>query len=66
MDKCSLCSDCGYLGDKYSFPLPNDLADADPGNPCIKHYYCCCGDSELYGKDVTGVMITDCSCYEGL
>lgn len=66
MTKTTICCDCQYLGDKYSFPLPNDLTDVDPDNPRIKHYYCCCGDSKLYGKDVTGLMITECSSFEEL
>lgn len=50
-----LCCDCQYCGDKYSFPLPNDLIEVDSENPFIKHYYCCCGDSEFYGKDITNL-----------
>lgn len=25
-----LCCDCQYCGDKYSFPIPNDLMEVDP------------------------------------
>ena len=53
-----LCCDCQYCGDKYSFPLPNDLIEVDSENPFIKHYYCCCGDSEFYGKDITNLDLT--------
>ena len=48
-----LCCDCQYCGDKYSFSEPNDLLYMDPENPMLKHFYCCCGDCDLYGKDVT-------------
>lgn len=58
-----LCTSCEYLGDKFSFPLPNSLVDVDPQNPLIKHYYCCCGDCERYGKDITAQNITDCPCF---
>ena len=27
-----LCCDCQYCGDKYSFPLPNDLIEVDSEN----------------------------------
>ena len=61
-----LCCDCQYCGDKYSFPLPNDLIEADSENPFIKHYYCCCGDSEFYGKDITNLDLTKCDSFEEL
>lgn len=50
----------------YSFPLPNDLIEVDSENPLIKHYYCCCGDSEFYGKDVTNLELTKCDSFEEL
>ena len=62
----TICCDCQYLGDKYSFSLPNDLIDVDLNNTCIKHYYCCCGDCKLYGNDVTGLMVTECDSFEEL
>lgn len=45
-----LCCDCQYCGDKYSFPLPNDLIEVDSENPFIKHYYCCCGTQNFTEK----------------
>ena len=61
-----LCSDCCYLGDKFSFEQPNDLVDIDPNNPAIKHYYCNCGDCDNYRKDITSMGITKCGCFESL
>ena len=61
-----LCCDCQYLGDKSSFPLPNDLIDVDPDNSFLKHYYCCSGDCSLYMKDITNLGITQCDCFEEL
>ena len=61
-----LCAGCAYVGDKHSFPEPNDLIDVDPGNPWLKHYYCCSGDSALYGKDITAKGIVECDCFESL
>lgn len=52
-----LCCDCQYCGDKYSFPLPNDKIEVDPENPLLKHFYCCCGDCELYEHDVTSLGV---------
>lgn len=62
----ALCCDCQYCGDKYSFPQPNELADVDPSNPFIKRYYCCCGDCEHYGDDITGKGIYECDCFDAL
>lgn len=61
-----LCSECQYCGDKYSFPIPNELLDTDPENPITKRYYCCCGDSELYREDITGKGVVSCDCFEEL
>lgn len=61
-----LCCDCQYCGDKYSFPEPNDLILMDPENPILKHFYCCCGDCNLYGKDITGLGIHECEHFEEL
>ena len=61
-----LCCDCQYCGDKYSFPIPNDLIYMDPENPILKHFYCCCGDCDLYGKDITGLGIHECEHFEEL
>lgn len=61
-----ICCDCQFCGDKYSFPEPNDLIETDPENPMLKHFYCCCGDSELYGKDITGLDIQECEHFEEL
>lgn len=60
------CSDCAYCGDKYSFPLPNDLPNTDPQNPRLKRYYCCCGDCIHYRTEITGVGEIDCDCFEEL
>ena len=61
-----LCCNCQYCGDKYSFPEPNDLLHMDPENPMLKHFYCCCGDCDLYGKDITGLGIHECEHFEEL
>lgn len=61
-----LCCDCQYCGDKYSFPLPNDLIVTDNSNPFIKHYYCCCGDSKFYEQDITDLGVTCCDNFEEL
>ncbi|RKI66759.1 hypothetical protein D7V91_11700 [bacterium 1xD42-67] len=60
------CCDCQFCGDKYSFPTPNDLLYMDPKDPLIKHFYCCCGDCELYEKDITGLGIQECEHFEEL
>lgn len=62
----TLCHQCQYIGDKHSFPMPNNLIGIDPNNPTIKHFYCCCGDSECYGEDVTDVEIKECECFDAL
>lgn len=59
-----LCCDCQYLGDKYSFPQPNDIVDVDKNNEFIKHFYCCCGDCDMYEKDITALDIKMCECFE--
>lgn len=61
-----ICCNCQYCGDKYSFPEPNDLLYMDPENPILKHFYCCCGDCDLYGKDITGLGIHECEHFEEL
>lgn len=61
-----ICCDCQYCGDKYSFPEPNDLLYVDPQNPLLKHFYCCCGDCDLYGTDITGLGLHQCECFEEL
>ena len=58
-DNVTKCADCCYLGDKYSFPLHDNKIDVDDKNPFLKHYYCCCGDSERYEKDVTNEIVSD-------
>lgn len=62
----TVCCDCAYCGDKFSFPLPNDKIEIDPNNPMIKHYYCCSGDCKNYGKDITSLRINHCNCFEEL
>ncbi len=59
-----ICRRCQYLGDKYSFPLPNNLLEADAQNQ--KKFYCCCGDCTLYGLDVTEREIGVCKWFEEL
>lgn len=61
-----LCCDCQYCGDKYSFPLPNNLVDVDSANPLLKHHYCCSGDCELYEQDIINLGITQCNSFEKL
>ena len=61
-----LCGRCQYCGDKYSFPEPNDLLEFDPDNPLLKHIYCCCGDCDLYGKDITNLGIYECKHFNEL
>lgn len=61
-----ICTDCQYLGDKFSFLMPNNSPDVDEGNPLLKHYFCCCGDSDQYGKDITSKNIQSCPCFEEL
>lgn len=66
MERNILCCDCQYCGDKFSFPLPNNLIYEDVANPLLKHYYCCCGDCEFYGKDITSLGISQCNNFEEL
>lgn len=63
---CSICCDCQYNGDKFSFPLPNSLIDVDAENPLLKHYYCCCGDSKFYKQDVSMLGLKQCDCFDEL
>ena len=65
-EKKLLCLSCQYCGDKYSFPLPNELLAEDEANPGHKHYYCCCGDCEHYREDVTHLEMRSCECFEEL
>ena len=61
-----ICCECQFCGDKYSFPEPNDLIEMDPENPLLKHFYCCCGDCDLYEKDITGLGIKECEHFKEL
>lgn len=61
-----ICCDCQFCGDKFSFPEPNDLIEMDPENPLLKHFYCCCGDSEHYMEDITVLDIQECEHFEEL
>lgn len=61
-----LCCDCQFCGDKHSFPEPNDLIEMDPEHPMLKHFYCCCGDCDLYEKDITALGIRECEYFEEL
>lgn len=65
-EKKFLCRSCAYCGDKYSFPLPNDLVGEDEDAPCGKHYYCCSGDCERYQEDITYTEVSSCECFEEL
>ena len=65
-NKCPICCNCAYCGDKYSFPSPNDKIKTDPNNPLIKYYYCCCGDCKFYEKNVTSLNIQICDFFEEL
>ena len=65
-DCTPICAKCQYRGDKYSFPLPNDLLEAYPDDPSRKPLYCCCGDSGKYMKDVTKPPVHECGCFEEL
>lgn len=58
------CVDCQYIGDKYSFPMPNDKEDVFNDNPLMKHYYCCNGDCNQYGREVSSRDIQSCECFE--
>lgn len=58
------CVYCCHIGDKYSLPDLNDKIDIDFKNPHLKHYYCCCRDSERYTKDVTNEIVSHCACFE--
>lgn len=64
--KPPICYGCQFCGDKHSFPEPNDLIETDPENPLLKHYYCCCGDCDLYEKDITGLGIQECEHFKEL
>lgn len=66
MNQYPICCDCQYCGDKFSFPLPNNMIDIDSNNPAIKHYYCCNGDCTLYEKDITNLNIQECKHFEEL
>ena len=61
-----ICCRCQYCGDKYSFPEPNDLIYMDPVNPMLKHLYCCCGDCELFEKDITSLGRQECEHFKEL
>ena len=64
--RSSLCPRCQYVGDKYSFLEPNDLPGTSSEDPEKKRLYCCCGDSDLYGQDVTDRNISECEPFEEL
>lgn len=61
-----LCRRCAYIGDKYSFPMPNDLPAVDAADPTVKCLFCCCGDYTLYGKEVTWEDLKDCEHFDEL
>ena len=58
------CADCGYLGDCKSFGEAFYKANRNKDTEVIKHYYCNCGDSDYYMKDVTPIEVTDCEEFE--
>jgi hypothetical protein len=57
------CQNCQYVGDKFSFEQPNNLLYVDENG---KHFYCNCGDSKHYCKDVTEIKPINCDCFEEL
>ena len=65
-NQAPICCDCQFCGDKFNFPLPNDKIAVDTENPLLKHFYCCCGDSDLYGKDITKLGLKKCDYFEEL
>lgn len=64
--KVTICCDCQYCGDKYSFPMPNELLENDENNSLLKAFYCCCGDCNLYRKRIDTLGIMKCKCFEEL
>lgn len=60
---CKTCQN-KELGEKFD-PFGSDTRKIF-ANPFIKHYYCCCGDSEFYGKDITNLGFTKCDSFEEL
>lgn len=64
--KVTICCDCQYCGDKYSFPLPNDMLEVDENNPLLKAFYCCMGDCVFYGQRIDKLGIMDCNHFEEL
>lgn len=61
-----ICCDCQFCGDRFSFTLPNDKIEVDAENPSLKHFYCCCGDCDLYEKDITKLGLKKCDYFEEL
>ena len=64
--KVTICCECQFCGDKYSFPLPNNMLETDEENPLLKAFYCCCGDCELYSQRIDTLGIMECPCFEEL
>lgn len=62
----TICCNCQYCGDKYSFPLPNDMLEVDKENPLLKAFYCCNGDCQLYEKRIDTLGIMGCKYFEEL
>lgn len=46
--------------------MTKNKIEVDPENPLLKHFYCCCGDCELYEHDATSLGIKTCGHFEKL
>lgn len=57
MNKNKECKECQYLGDKFSFPMPN--------NKALQGHYCCSGDCPQYGQDIK-LISHPCPFYENI
>ena len=58
------CADCCYCGDAVSFGEKFFEAHKDKDTELLKRYYCNCGDSCHYKKDVTGIEIKRCKFFQ--
>jgi len=65
-ENVTICCDCQYCCDKYSFPLPNDIPEFNGNNFLLKAYCCCMEDCELYGKRIDMLGITSCEYFKEL
>lgn len=46
--------------------MTKNKIEVDPENPLLNHFYCCCGDCELYEHDATSLGIKTCGHFEKL